>query len=362
MANRFSEITKRIQKKLPYWMKKMRNDEHSIGAQFLNVFGLQLEDVEYVLNYAYQQTNLLTADTNQISMVYKASIPTVLDLTNDIQIIAGGYVLTRCNSLEEFFMATEEDPIHGEIRFNNPYLLDAEKFIIYVRKPYDADIQYKYGRIRVIVSNNETTIFDNTLPLSLHPVWNFFDEFGLFLATPRIEGESNAHYKERLLDVFKHPGGAAPKNLLYGIARELGLRVNLQWTDGGKDYILPDDMITANAIEIDGQEVPLTEIYQNKDGKLVLRGNPDYSGVTRTVSYVHGIEMHALHNKEDKVLQSQVNMPGKPLLNYIREIVSTKAPILWGECIWDEFIWDMLDENTGSTGSILDALLIGGEQ
>lgn len=365
MSNRFSEVTKRIQKKLPYWMKKMRNDQHSVGAQFLNIFGLQIEDVEFVLNYAYEQTKIKTADTNQVAWVYKFFVPAIINLSTNVTISSDNFTLTKSETIEEFLMSTDSDPVHGEIKFDNPYLIDYEKHLIYVRKPYDADEQYKDGRIKITLTENEEVIYDEIRPLTIHPIWNFFDEFGLLLATPRLREESNNDYMLRILDVFRHPSGASPKNLAYGIARELSLRAHYTWLDGAQDYVITDNMVMVNTIEVDEIEFPMTKIFKNKEGRLVLKGDSDFFEISRKLTYIHGIEMHALHNKNDKILQSQINEPGKPFLNYIKEVIDTKAPILWGSFIWDESLWDIFDENIGSTGSRLDAFLYsrtGGRQ
>ena len=58
---------------------------------------------------------------------------------------------------------------------------------------------------------------------SLHQVWNELDEFGLLLDLPRIEGERNPSYKQRLFDVFVNRASSSYRGLINGITRELGL-------------------------------------------------------------------------------------------------------------------------------------------
>jgi hypothetical protein len=54
-------------------------------------------------------------------------------------------------------------------------------------------------------------------------IHNELDNFGLLLDLPRIAGERNAAYKQRLMDVFVHRAGSDRLGLIYGITRELGL-------------------------------------------------------------------------------------------------------------------------------------------
>lgn len=54
-------------------------------------------------------------------------------------------------------------------------------------------------------------------------VWNHFDEIGLVLGTPRLPGENNRDYRERLRDVFKHMGNSSVQGLINGLSRDLGL-------------------------------------------------------------------------------------------------------------------------------------------
>ena len=61
-----------------------------------------------------------------------------------------------------------------------------------------------------------------------HHIFNELDRFGLLLGLKRLNGELNAAYKKRLMDVFVHRANSTNKGLLYGITRELGLEVTNQ--------------------------------------------------------------------------------------------------------------------------------------
>ena len=58
-----------------------------------------------------------------------------------------------------------------------------------------------------------------------HQVWNEFDSHGVLVGLPRLEEEKNVSYKQRLMDVFVHRANSTPRGLIYGITRELGLKI-----------------------------------------------------------------------------------------------------------------------------------------
>lgn len=359
MPNKFSEYTRKIQDRLPYWFKEMKTNEESIGAQFLNVFGLAIEEVAYMLDYAYKQTNLLTADTNQISLIYKAFCPIPIAEDYRVEITSHDFILYKCETLEQFISALDTDSIYSEIRFPNPFLIDMQKYIIYVRFPYDATEEYKDGIVRIkIYDINDNEIFDNPVPLSMHPVWNYFDEFGLLFGLQRMFGEDNLAYKNRLLDVFIHPASTSIYGLINGISRELGLRKTLTWENGSLDYRINDKMVIINSIEVDGSLVDEDLIYVDiLNGQIVIKGNSAYRYSQRTISYAYGFSMHQLHNKEDKVFYNQIKSPGSPLLKYINDKINNEAPILWNKFVWDEGHWDIDQNVVGRLPVLLDALI-----
>jgi len=59
----------------------------------------------------------------------------------------------------------------------------------------------------------------------LFQVHNAFDQHGITLNLPRLRGEGNDEYKQRLLDVMAHKADSAYMGLIYGITRELGLEL-----------------------------------------------------------------------------------------------------------------------------------------
>jgi hypothetical protein len=58
-----------------------------------------------------------------------------------------------------------------------------------------------------------------------HKIYNEFDRFGDLLDLKRLEGEDNARYKQRLAEVMVRRANSTYLGLIYGITRELGLRM-----------------------------------------------------------------------------------------------------------------------------------------
>ena len=354
MSNRFADTTKVIQSRLPYWMKAPRTNNNSLAAQFMNVMGLAVDDINYVIDYAYAQTRIDKVDADQVDTVYKAYIPSGINPTYKISVQTDMFLLTPVDTIEEFFMATDTDKIHSEIQFPNPFFVDYDKHIIYVRKPYT--INSKIGMRVTITDVNNISVLDEEIELVYSPVWNFFDEFGLLLCLPRLYKEGNLSYKNRILDVFIHPGNATRTGLMNGIARELGLRNIKWWDDGGEDYVIFDKMIVVNSIEVDNIFIGFQNIFVNGNNNIVIRGNESFRNIKRSVTYISNLEMHSLSNDSDKVMQSQIDTPDKQMLQYILEIINSKAPVMWGSFIWDEAFWDVANDVTSYTSTKLDAL------
>lgn len=209
-----SKFTEQMQSMLPQWMK-MAKDPNSVGAQFLNVFGLEFDDVREYLDIVMSNQYIGTADIGQIDITYKVplALPIVLDMEAVDEIYAEKDEVVSFyrikNTLREFYMADNE----------NKAILDREAGLVYLRpaaalmegdlllQPFD----------HVVV--NGTTHYE----YSLHHIWNAFDEFGLLLGIERLFGERNEPFKQRILDVFRKPGNSTKQGLTNAISRELGI-------------------------------------------------------------------------------------------------------------------------------------------
>ncbi|MCX7610364.1 MAG: hypothetical protein N2043_02095 [Ignavibacterium sp.] len=353
---KFSKHLEKIQQKLPFW-SKMKKDKYSIGALFLNIFGLEFDDVEFILNYAFNQLYIEKANVNQVHGVYKSILPNTITPNHVLFVRGEIYDLEEAKNMIDFLTGLPDDGlIHREIFYNNPYYIDWEKQTIYVRKPYDSTKEEPDGKITIEVYNN-SGLLENTynLPLMYHHVWNFFDDFGFLLNTPRLHKESNESYKNRLLDVFRHPANSGKVGLKNGIARELSLVKRQKWKNTTEPLYLKHQRIDINTIEVNGEKVDQSYIKKTKRGRYVIYPIPTLYEEEVEVSYVCGLDIHELHDKEDIVLQSELFTPEKtatPKLEYYVQQILDQVPIYWGHFKWDEGYWDIANENMSGYGVI----------
>lgn len=350
-----SEHLSKIQSKLPTWFK-MRKDPRTIGARFLNVMGLSLDDIAEILQYAYEQQFLPTADLSQVDIVYKASV-SALSPDMKVQFSTDYYELSGAESLEHFFRSKKGDKLnHKELFYDNPFYVDYERGLVYVRNAYDIDDTYKEGKINMKVYNSsDTLLLEQTLKLSLHHVWNFFDEFGLLLSTPRLYGEKNADYKKRLYQVFTRPANSSMEGLYNGIARELGMIKEATWYDGSEDLILRDSRVKVDSIFVDDEVFPEEMVEVDGSGRTILTGELAYEGQERTVKYIAGITMHELHNKQDTAFQAElfdIDGHATAVLQYYVDIINNKVPVLWNHFVWGVGFWDIANPEMSGYGFI----------
>lgn len=344
-----------IQAKLPTWFK-MRKDPSTVGARFLNVMSLTLDDVQEVLDYAYNNQYLPTADLGQVDIVYRASIPATVGTHTDIRFRTRYEELVKADSLEIFLTSLAKGKLnHREIFFDNPYYVDYEKKLVYVRKSYDADDTYKEGQL-ILVTKNATGQDEKTiLKLQLHHIWNFFDEFGLLLDTPRLYGESNYNYKMRLINVFRHPASSTERGLYNGIARELGLTKEVKWVNGGEPLIIRDVRVDLVTVYVDDQPWPQGLIQIDDSGRVILEADFDYVGIERSVTFMYGVTLHELHDKEDLAFQRllfDIDGHATDMLQYYVDVINSKVPIMWDHFVWGVGFWDIADPELSGYGLI----------
>lgn len=209
----FSKFTENMQAMLPQWMK-MAKDPNSVGAQFLNVFGLEFDDVKQYLEDSMNNQYIDTASIGQIDITYKVplALPIVLDMEeiDSVSVTKGEeiYFFAVVTALRDFY-ADEGD---------NRAILDREAGVIYLRpmeSMMEVDLLNPFDSVEI----NGTSHYE----YSLHHVWNAFDEFGLLLGIERLFGERNEAFKRRILDVFQKPGNSTKTGLTNALSRELGL-------------------------------------------------------------------------------------------------------------------------------------------
>lgn len=197
---------------LPQWMK-MAKDPDSVGANFLNAFGVELGEIERYIEETWNNMYIGTANLKNADFCYKIplALRDVVDVNNDlhVRIVIDGVRtdVMPVSTLRVFFENNE-----------NAYMVDTIEGYVYikVRDYYMKDnIFHPFDAIEV----GDTLHYE----YMLHHIWNVFDEFGMLLGISRLPGERNEAFKNRILDVFKNPGGATKQGLVNGISRELGI-------------------------------------------------------------------------------------------------------------------------------------------
>ncbi|MFE4029154.1 hypothetical protein ACFX4N_23655 [Priestia sp. YIM B13551] len=199
---------------LPQWMK-MAKDPASVGANFLNAFGVELAEMEQYIEQAWNNMYIGTADLKTADYCYKIplALRDVVDVSSlnlHVRIVFNG-VRIDCMPVDTLRLFFEND--------ENSYMIDTVEGFVYikVRNYYMQDnIFHPFDAIEV----GDTLHYE----YMLHQIWNVFDEFGMLLGIYRLPGERNEAFKNRILDVFKNPGGATKQGLINGISRELGIQ------------------------------------------------------------------------------------------------------------------------------------------
>lgn len=347
----FARYTEAILKALPHWFKIRKESKDSIGARFLNIAGLELDDIRYVIDYAYQQCYINTADTSQVDFCYKVIVPMPLKTSNLKYVYANSTNLYRADTIQEFFGIDQNGVQDSELYSFESYFVDEARNIIYVRQQFNVDAINSNGKIRLTFNDDS----EYTQALIPHQVWNFFDELGALVSCPRLPQEPNIEYKKRILDVFTNKAGASLKGLVNGIGRELAIRRTLTWTDPTRSLELEDAMIVLNSITVNGEYFDGSNIYLSSSGTVILKDNNNELSTNSVVSYVYALEMHQLFNKDDIKLYNELfTVEGKPkskLKQYI-DILNSESPIFWDSFHWNEHYWDQNEQDVSGLGTI----------
>lgn len=235
-----NKFTRNLMSKFPSWMK-MAKDPESLGAQFLDVFGITFQDFQNEMDNAVENFYINTANTEIIDWIYK--VPLITEKVKD----ANGAII-----LDEVYIETFEGQRFPVKRYSNVqgfyhrnanlpcYWLDIRNATLYLRYNLD-DVQDIDNPFKSIVING-TQHYN----LILHHVWNVFDEFGLLLGLRRLYKENNLFFKQRILDIFINPGNSSRSGVANGIERELNLEhgqviiENLDNVEENDSLTLPD--------------------------------------------------------------------------------------------------------------------------
>lgn len=357
----FSKYTEKIKAALPFWFDMKRKPTDSVGLSFLNVFGMQLDDVESILDYAMKQYFIDTADLNSVDIIYKVNISSNINLKKIKGVYSYNGSLKVVDTLYDFFgLKDRPDKLTHSIEQYNTCFVDYDNNTIFTMIPHGKSKEKPYGEIYLMFENSSEA-FD----LTIHHVWNFFDEFGALVGCQRLHGEKNFDYKQRILDVFKNPANSTKVGLANGIARELGIRENRVWKDDKNDFIIKDRMVIVDSITVNGDRAE--KIYISPEGEIVLKRD-EYKGEILDVSYIKGLSLEPLIDKHtNPVISNELyESDGSPtdlLKEYVKYIKDKGASILWGDFLYNEAAWVKSGEEFSGHFSFLPSRLdakIGG--
>ena len=208
-------FTKNLMSKFPSWMK-LAKDEESIGAQFLDVFGITLDQFQKELDEITSGFYIETMNMDMIDIIYK--VPLANETIDDFELNSSVYIetnegnqilVTNCSNIRKFYRIDESNLFRAYI--------DRESGYLYLRVDFNSfeDINQPFKSVII----NGAPQYE----LILHHVWNSLDEMGLLLNLKRLFGERNEDYKKRIIDIFVNPGNSTNTGMINGISRELGL-------------------------------------------------------------------------------------------------------------------------------------------
>lgn len=221
------KATKDMLSMLPSWMEMRKED--SLGAQFLNVVGREIDHLEDYINDELSNAHIGTANIASIDILYKGFIS--LEVLNLDSLRIMGFSEDE-NGNTRTFEIKESSSVYDFYEGENAHkvIIDAEKRLYYLRQKYD------------YITIQGTMHYD----MVVHHVWNCFDELGLLVGCSRAFGEKNIQYKQRILDVFKKPGSSTKDDLVNVLSRELGvsrdeISVNALCDNAFKGSLLNED-------------------------------------------------------------------------------------------------------------------------
>lgn len=347
----FAHHTNSILNMLPYWFQARKFSGESIGARFLNISGLELDDARYVIDYAYNQCYANTIDMDQVDCCYKAIVPMPFRVAEIKNVFVSSAGLIKADSVKEFFGIDQHGIRDKNLRSFEYYYADDKRNVIYVRQRFNADATSDNGKISVVFKDGT----EREYKLVPHQVWNFFDEMGNLLSCPRLPMEPNVEYKVRIMDVFINPANASKHGLINGIGRELATRKVVRWEDPTKDFEIEDPMVVLNSITLDKNLVPLDRVFISGAGTVIVKGDPKSDHKNCFLSYVWGLEMHQLYNKDDIKLYNElftVEWKAKKRLKKYIDILNSESPIFWDHFHWNEHYWDQNAADVSGVGFI----------
>lgn len=183
------------------------------------------------------------------------------------------------------------------------------------------------------------TLFQRALTGRWVNVFNDFDEIGLQFGLPRLDGEDNVTYRDRLKSLFTHPGNATRFGLLREVARRSGGFVTVKWTNPSKAFVVSNPNGRAyrhEDVTLDGQPV---ETEPMPDGGFVIK--PTNSMTPHEVVFYYGGDSYTLGKErlDERGMATQEDMESY-------ERWRQEAPVLYGGIRYGRQEWDMVNEES----------------
>lgn len=347
----YSYVTEKLVEGFPSWTK-VRKDPNSIGQQFLNVFGLMMEEVERYLDESLNNQYIGSANIGEVDWVYKLNIePEILRLNQleaeKTSVEGYRYIgdkpvklpvkLVEMSSLHDFYASKDL----------NVYIVDYEENIIYLR--YINNEGKTFDSLKITTPDNQEISFDNFIP---HHIWNVFDEFALLLGLRRRHLESNAELKERILDVFRFPANATKIGLLRGVGRELGLIKKECWRAEADSHTIDDPDVIPETIIIRGAP-PLPGQIDTSGENVVIRSQIAVFPETKKEAKYEGV---SFTDNGELILS-----PGVSKGYYISPILSPRDLLQWksltadfdGDISFDVVVYNFEDLADPAAGRLI---------
>lgn len=204
-----SSTTKKILSRFPSWMKLFEDSidnatpelqlPETTAGKFINALVVDNpENFEKQVNLYQLDRAITTADVNQTDWIYVCfDVPASIS-----KVLGDGVVLSRVDSIVDLYDS----------------LVD--------------DYCYYYSAVdrQIILKKLFATLTADNLVYEQVPTlkWNWFDEYGARVGLKRLYLETNANFKNRILDVYKNPPGTTSEAVKKTLRRELDL-----WTAFG---------------------------------------------------------------------------------------------------------------------------------
>lgn len=332
----YSDFTMKVAKEYPLWTE-IKNNKESIGQQFLNFFGIEIEEIHDWINWSKEQKYVDTLDVYQVDYVFMYELPFDLELDQEFAIkTSEGQELNEIESSRKFLERYKD----------RGFVYDIENRKILTRR--------NYGNLYVEYAGKMVS-----LQQQFHHIWNSIDEMALLFGIMRVEGESNKNLQQRIKEVFKYPSGSHKMGVLYGIARDLLLMNRKVWKNDYNDFYIKvnGQYIEKESIHIDHKPLSYykdriqVDFYSNGD----IRIRAMKTGETHTINFIKGISFYELYDKDNEELNRMMfNSDGQAsnkLFKWINEIKQI-SPIMWDQTQWDKNYWDTVNKESTGLGYV----------